>query len=78
MNKIAALRLSPRKLLLSKWTAATPTHCEKHFIVTRVIEPRLPLGKIEYVELEAIYTRRRVTLPWRELRDATRWLQGWC
>ena len=31
--------LSPKKLLLSKWTAVTPRHKERHFIVTRVLLP---------------------------------------
>ena len=35
-------RLSPRKLLLSKWTAVTPRNKEKHFFVIRVTEPEPP------------------------------------
>ena len=34
--------LSPKKLLLSKWTAVTPRHKERHFIVTRVVLPEPP------------------------------------
>ena len=33
--------LSPKKLLLSKWTAVQPLNREKHFVVVRVIEPEL-------------------------------------
>ena len=29
-------RLTPRKLLLSKWTAAKPQNREKHFLVTEL------------------------------------------
>ena len=29
-------RINPRKLLLSKWTAAQPKHREKHFLVTQL------------------------------------------
>lgn len=29
-------RLNPRKLLLSKWTAAHPQRREKHFLVTEL------------------------------------------
>ena len=36
-------RLNPKKLLLSKWTAVTPTSKEKHFVVIKVIEPEPPL-----------------------------------
>jgi tryptophan-rich hypothetical protein len=70
-------RLNPRKLLLSKWTAVAPRNKEKHFIVTKVIEPELPAMQIEQVELEAVYSRRSRTLQWRELTDASHWLQGW-
>ena len=35
-------RLSPKKLLLTKWTAVKPRNREKHFVVTRVIEPEPP------------------------------------
>ena len=71
------VRLNPAKLLLSKWTATTPRNKEKHFIVTRVVQPELPALAIEFVELEAVYSRRSITLPWRTLADVSRWLQGW-
>lgn len=70
-------RLNPKKLLLSKWTAVAPRRKEKHFIVTKVIEPEPPAMPIEFVELEAVYTLRSFTLRWRELTDVSRWLQGW-
>jgi tryptophan-rich hypothetical protein len=70
-------RLNPKKLLLSKWTAVAPRKKEKHFIVTKVIEPEQPAMQIEFVELEAVYSLRSFTLHWRELNDVSRWLQGW-
>ena len=70
-------RLNPKKLLLSKWTAAVPRDKEKHFIVTQVITPEQADLPIEWVELEAVYSRRSFSLPWRELTDASAWLQGW-
>lgn len=70
-------RINPKKLLLSKWTAASPRNKEKHFIVTQLIEPEPPDIKIELIELEAVYSRRSVILAWRELTDASQWLQGW-
>ena len=73
----AALRLNGKKLLLSKWTAAKPQNKEKHFFVTKLIEPDTPDAQIEMIELEATYSKRSVTLPWRDLKDETRWLQGW-
>jgi tryptophan-rich hypothetical protein len=71
------MALSPRKLLLSKWTAVEPRRKEKHFIVTKVHEPEEPGGPVTNVELEAVYSRRRYTLHWRELADAGKWRQGW-
>ncbi|PHX31168.1 hypothetical protein AO354_03220 [Pseudomonas syringae pv. syringae] len=31
-------QINPRKLLLSKWTAATPLNREKHFLVTELFK----------------------------------------
>lgn len=73
----AARRLNPKKLLLSKWTAATPHDKEKHFIVTGVIQPESPATRIESIELESVYSRRLFSLPWRDLTDGQQWLQGW-
>ena len=73
----AAPRLNPNKLLLSKWTARVPRNREKHFIVTRVFQPDPPATRIDFVEIEAVISRRSFTLPWRDLTDCHRWLQGW-
>jgi tryptophan-rich hypothetical protein len=70
-------RLNPKKLLLSKWTAVNPINKEKHFIITKLIEPELPETLIEFVELEAVYSKRNKVLPWRELTDENFWSQGW-
>lgn len=67
----------PKKLLLSKWTAVEPLGKDKHFLVARVHVPVSPEEAIEWVELEAVYSRRSSRLDWRELRDAARWRQGW-
>lgn len=72
-----SLRLNPRKLLLSKWTAVEVRDKEKHFIVTRLVEPADPSSPLREVEIEAVYSRRSRILPWRELCDPTRWRQGW-
>ncbi len=69
--------LSPKKLLLSKWTAVTPRHKEQHFIVTRVVLPEPPATRIELVELEAVHSRRSVVLHWRDLTDGAVWRRGW-
>ena len=72
-----ARRLNPSKLLLSKWTAVDPVDREKHFIVTRLLAPQPPALEMEMVQLEALYSGRNMTLPWRALRDTGTWLQGW-
>ena len=69
--------LSPKKLLLTKWTAVTPRQREKHFVVVRVIEPELPSVRVEQVELVAVHSRQVYLLHWRELTDASLWRQGW-
>ena len=70
-------RLSPKKLLLSKWTAVTPRDREKHFLVVRVVPRVPPAVAIDVVELEAIHSKRSLLLPWRALTDKSRWRQGW-
>ena len=69
--------LSPKKLLLSKWTAVKPSHKRKHFLVSKVILPELPETAIEFVELEAVFDQQSQIIPWRELKDTEVWLQGW-
>lgn len=69
--------LHPKKLLLTKWTAVEPVARNKHFIVTKVAKPEPPATVIEWVELEAVYSKAATRIDWRELRDATRWRQGW-
>lgn len=69
--------LSPKKLLLTKWTAVQPRQREKHFVVTRVIQPEPPSTRIEQVELEAVHSKQVYLLHWRDLTDACLWRQGW-
>lgn len=69
--------LSPKKLLHSKWTAVAPRRREKHFMVVKLVEPESPEAPVEFVELEAVHSKRVQRLPWRELTDASRWRQGW-
>lgn len=73
-------RLSNKKLLLSKWTALMPENREKHFLVSRVHDPLLPSDQTipkQYIELEAVLTKRHYLLPWTDLTDCTRWVCGW-
>ena len=69
--------LSPKKLLHTKWTAVTPTNKEKHFIVTKVIEPMPPGSPLVSIEIEAVHSKRIRVIAWRELKDATQWRRGW-
>jgi tryptophan-rich hypothetical protein len=69
--------LSPKKLLLSKWTAVSPRNRERHFVVIRVVEPEPPGLRIDLIELQAVHSNRSELMHWRELTDATRWRQGW-
>lgn len=77
MTLPATRPLNPKKLLRSKWTAATPRNKEKYFIVTKVIAPEPPSVQIETIELEAVHSRRSFSMPWRDLTDNNQWLQGW-
>ena len=77
MNWQSTRRLSPKKLLLSKWTAAVPSDKEKHFIVTQLLEAAPPASGVELIEIEAVYSGRSFKLPWRDLLDDQRCLQGW-
>jgi tryptophan-rich hypothetical protein len=67
----------PKKLLLSKWTAVRPVAREKHFLVSKVILPKTPGGKIDWVEVEAVHSKAVRRMAWRELCDDTQWRQGW-
>ena len=70
-------KISPKKLLLTKWTAVTPQARQKHFLVSRVIQPELPDAPIELVELEAVFSKAVQVIPWRELQNPYIWRQGW-
>lgn len=71
------MHLNPKKLLLSKWTAVKPVAKQKHFMVSKIISPDAPDQPIEFVEIEAIYTKKTKQIAWRELTNTDMWLQGW-
>ena len=68
-------RLNPRKLLLSKWTAARPQLREKHFMVTELFCDEE--GTVLEIELQAVLTRRSERLSWQTLQDEQTWRMGW-
>ena len=69
--------ISPNKLLLSKWTAVNPIAKQKHFLVSKVIQPEDLSQPIELVEIEAVYSKKTKKIPWKELWDSDLWIQGW-
>ena len=69
--------LNPKKLLLTKWTAVKPLAKQKHFLVSRVIQPDLPTDPIVSVEIEAVFSKAVQRIAWRELQDDSVWRQGW-
>ena len=69
--------LNPKKLLLTKWTAVKPIAKQKHFLVSRVIQPDLPTDPVVSVEIEAVFSRAIQVIAWRELQDYSVWRQCW-
>lgn len=68
-------RINPRKLLLSKWTAAHPQNREKHFLVTGLF--RDDEGTVLEIELQAVLTQRSERYQWQMLSDQEHWRFGW-
>ena len=69
--------LNPKKLLLTKWTAVKPIAKQKHFLVSRVIQPELPNDRIQLVEIEAVFSNVTQVIAWRDLQNDDVWRQGW-
>ncbi len=69
--------IQPKKLLLSKWTAVQPIAKNKHFLVSKTINPELPDAAIEWIELEAVFSKTVTRISWQELRNESVWKQGW-
>ena len=70
MNKVR-----PKKLLNSKWTAVAPMNKEKHFIVSEIEFD--DEGLVTACRIEAVMSKRGIPINWRDLKDDSRWLQGW-
>lgn len=68
-------QINPNKLLLSKWTSASPQQKEKHFIVTKLIRDEDDIV-VECV-LEAVINKNQYQLAWQSLTSSEDWLQGW-
>jgi tryptophan-rich hypothetical protein len=70
MNKI-----NPKKLLNSKWTAVRPVNKEKHFIISDIEFDEE--GIVVACCIEPVMSKHPIPINWLELKDASRWLQGW-
>jgi tryptophan-rich hypothetical protein len=67
----------PKKLLLTKWTAVSHVGKEKHFLVSKLHLPEEVGGKLEWIDIEAVYSQASRRIAWRELKDAALWKRGW-
>jgi tryptophan-rich hypothetical protein len=70
MNKI-----NTKKFLKSKWTATKPKHKEKPFIISEVEFDEE--GLIILCCIQAVMTKRSVSIDWTDLKDDNHWLHGW-
>lgn len=69
--------LNPKKLRLTKWTAVKPIDKQKHFLVSRVIQPEVETDAVEFVEIESVFSKTTQIIKWRELQNDEVWRQGW-
>jgi len=77
MTRSKSNALGPKRLLHTKWTAVEPRSKEKHFLVTKVIEPESSRLPVVSVEIEAVHSKRARIIEWRDLTDVARWRRGW-
>jgi tryptophan-rich hypothetical protein len=68
-------KISPNKLLNSKWTAVVPLNKEKHFVITEVEYDED--GTVILCLIEAIMSKRSTSIHWPDLKNTEQWLQGW-
>ena len=65
------------KKSLDLWQCVSYKTKQKHFLVSRVIEPDLPTDPVVSVEIEAVFSKATQVIAWRELQDHSAWRQGW-
>mgnify|MGYP001055491594 CR=1 FL=1 len=70
MNKV-----SPKKLLNSKWTCQQPARKEKHFIIVEVDYDEL--GQVTRCIMQAVINRHEYEIDWRSLKEPGQWIAGW-
>lgn len=69
------IKLSPKKLLHSKWTAVNPIKKQKHFMIVDVEFDENNI--VIHCEIQAIMSKQNSSINWRDLKDDKQWLQGW-
>ncbi len=65
------------RILENYRTAVKPVAKQKHYLVSRVIQPVEPTDPIEWVEIEAVFSKATQVIAWRDLQDDSVWRQGW-
>ncbi|WP_295891802.1 TIGR02450 family Trp-rich protein [uncultured Vibrio sp.] len=68
-------KFNPSKLLNSKWTAIKPMNKEKHFLISDVEFNED--GLVISCKTEAIMSKNEYEIDWADLKDQTKWIQGW-
>ncbi len=69
--KILKIQVPPNtsKLSLTQWPVIKLVANQKHFLVSRVIQPEQSTDPIEQVEIEAVFSKAVQVMAWRELQD---------
>lgn len=75
IRNITMNKISPKKLLHSKWTAVKPVNKEKHFCVVEVEFDEQ--GNVIQCLIEAVYNQNQYDIHWRDLTDPQVWRVGW-
>jgi tryptophan-rich hypothetical protein len=57
-------------------TAVKPVAKQKHFLVSRVIQSALPEDPIELEEIEAMLSKAKQIIAWRDVQNDSAWRQG--
>lgn len=70
-------KINYKKLLNSKWTSVNPINKEKHFIVTKVLKNLNDSQVIDFVLIEAVFTKRVSKVLPISLSNRELWIEGW-
>jgi tryptophan-rich hypothetical protein len=75
LNRVLMNTINPKKLLNSKWTAVIPKNREKHFLVSEVEFD--DEGLVISCSIEAVMSKRSISIDWHDLKDDSHWVHGW-